>query len=222
MSRQHWTNDKLFTRLLNNKSDKTYWDNISELRKRGSEDIFTRCYQLATTGNDLERKTAIDVLAQMGHVPRPYYTQTIALCFKLLATEKQPNVLRAILYAIGHNNQQLDAQQTSRVVSFKEHANKDVRFAMVFALLTVDNKTAIDTLIALSTDKIADIRNWATFGIGSQITTNSEEITAALWNRINDTDEDTRLEAISGLAQRKDPRVKDLPELDQLTDILNG
>jgi HEAT repeat protein len=221
MSRQHWTNDKLFTRLLNNKSGKTYWDNISELRKRGTEDIFARCYQLATTGNDGEREMAITVLAQLGHAPRPYYAQTIALCFELLDTALHPHVLRAVLYAIGHNNRQLNAKQTRKVVSFKHHTHKGVRFAMVFALLGVNNTTAIDTLIAMTTDKVADIRNWATFGIGSQLTTTSEKITAALWNRISDTDTNTRLEAIAGLARRKDPRVAGMPELAQLTDCIN-
>lgn len=194
---------------------------MRELRKRGTEDIFTRSYQLATAGNDQERETGMTVLAQLGHAARPYYEQTILLCFELLVTEKQPNVLSAILYAIAHNNQQLDVPQTGRVASFKGHADKDVRFAVAFALLGVDNKTAIDTLIALSTDKVADIRNWATFGIGSQIKTTSKEITDALWNRINDRDKNTRLEAIAGLALRKDPRVKDMPELDQLTDVIN-
>jgi hypothetical protein len=84
MSRQHWTNDKLFTRLLNNKSDKTYWDNIRELRKRGSEDIFTRCYQLATTGNDLERETAMTVLAQRSLLPfRRIHLLNSLICCKL-------------------------------------------------------------------------------------------------------------------------------------------
>lgn len=194
---------------------------MRELRKRGTEDIFTRSYELATTGNDLERQIGMTVLAQLGHAARPYYEPTIALCFELLATEKQPEVLSAILYAIAHNNKQLDAQQTSCVAAFKGHKDKDIRFAVAFALLGVNNKTAIDTLIVLTTDKVADVRNWATFGIGSQIRTTSEEITTALWNRINDKDKKTREEAVAGLARRKDPRVKDMLELDQLTDILS-
>lgn len=32
MGRKNWTDEKLFFRLVNNKSDKTYWDNIRELR----------------------------------------------------------------------------------------------------------------------------------------------------------------------------------------------
>lgn len=218
--RKHWTNDQLFTRLLNNKSDKTYWDNIIELRKRGSEDIFTRCSHMATTGDDIEREIAMDVLAQLGSAPRPFYNQTITLCFDLLQTEKHPEVLSAILYAIGHNNQHLDARQISSIALFKCHPDKSIRSGVVYALLGVDKEEAINILIELSADKVADIRNWATFGIGSQIEKTSEEIIDALWNRINDKDEDTRLEAISGLAIRKDPRVKDMPDPGQLTDLL--
>ncbi|MHA3789001.1 hypothetical protein ACX0HA_12365, partial [Flavobacterium hauense] len=56
-------------------------------------------------------------------------------------------------------------------------------------------------------DASANIRNWATFGLGSQTEKDSPVIRAALWNRVNDKHKDTRFEAISGLAQRKDERI---------------
>ena len=80
---------------------------------------------------------------------------------------------------------------------------------MVSALLSVDNKLAIDTLIHLTTDKVSHIRDWATFGIGTQIERDNKFIREALWLRVDDKDRFTKFEAIFGLAKRKDIRVKE-------------
>lgn len=74
----------------------------------------------------------------------------------------------------------------------------------------MENENAIKTLIELSNDGDSDIRNWATFGIGTQLDNDSEEIRIALWNRVSDKDQITRLEAISGLTKRKDKKIKDV------------
>ncbi|MCW3463959.1 hypothetical protein [Chitinophaga nivalis] len=208
MSRQNWPTDKIYFRLLNNTSDKTYWDNIRELRSRANREIFVRCHQLAISGNDKEKKIAIDILAQLGLPPRPFYQETIKLCFDLLPTVTQPKLLSAILYAIGHNNQQLNTPQLATIALFKDNPYRQVRQAVVSAILHVQHKVAIRLLITLSTDKVAAIRSWATFGLSSQITSHTREITAALWNRIHDKDQDTRFEAIAGLATQKDIRLK--------------
>lgn len=44
MGRKLWTNEKLLSRLIANKSDKTYWLNIEELRRRGSSYFFELYY----------------------------------------------------------------------------------------------------------------------------------------------------------------------------------
>lgn len=65
-------------------------------------------------------------------------------------------------------------------------------------------------MVELMADKFTPVRNLATFGIGSQIDKNSKQITAALWGRVNDKDQDTRFEAIVGLAVRKEAGIKDI------------
>ena len=55
MGRKNWTSEKVFDRLVNNKSQKTYWDNISELRKRDNEDVYDQAFKLAKSESDKKK-----------------------------------------------------------------------------------------------------------------------------------------------------------------------
>jgi HEAT repeat protein len=61
------------------------------------------------------------------------------------------------------------------------------------------------------------VRDWATFGLGTQIDTDTPEIREALHQRLNDPDADTRAEAMVGLARRKD-----LSALEPILEGLSG
>lgn len=211
MSRQHWTDEKLFTRLLTNKSDHTYWENIRELHSRCNEYVFTKSYQLTQSNSKKEKIIGVDILAQLGSAKRPFEKETLQLFFDLLAKETDSEVIMSVLFGIGHNNYQtLDDTQIEILATFKSHSDKNVRQGLVSALLGVENTLAIETLIFLMKDKVSSIRDWATFGIGTQLDKNTQKIRNALWQRVNDTDEVTKLEAIVGLARRKDSRVKEI------------
>lgn len=210
MSRKDWTNDKLFTRLLNNKSSKTYWENIAVLRSRPTKDVFDKCVELLNSDKPKERIIGIDILAQLGTTPRVFLKETIELFFGLLDRESDSKALFSLLFAIGHNNENLKQVQIERLIALKDEQNSTVRQALVNSLLGVDNEKAVETLIFLSNDKVNSIRNWATFGIGSQIERNTKTIREALWKRVNDKDQDTKLEAIVGLATRKENQVKEV------------
>jgi hypothetical protein len=210
MSRKNWSNDKLFTRLLENKSDKTYWDNIQELHSRTTDDVFARCCELIKSSSQKENIIGIDVLSQLG-LERPFQKETLQLYFALLEKELETDVIMSILFGIGHNNYEtLDESQTVFLSNFKNNSKTEVRYGLVHALLGVEHKPAVESLIFLTGDKISWIRDWATFGIGTQIDRNNKTIREALWKRVNDKHQDTKLEAIAGLAKRKDIRVKEI------------
>jgi HEAT repeat protein len=59
---------------------------------------------------------------------------------------------------------------------------------------------AVQTLIELSADESADVRDWATFGLAVQTERDDPDVRAALLARMNDPDDVTREEAIRGLA----------------------
>lgn len=210
MSRKNWTDEKIISRLINNKTDKSRWENIRTLRQRPSEELFLKSVELTKSDNTKIRKIGVDILAQLGLSPRPFLKETLKVYFELLEIETDPDVLMSLLYSIGHNNDELDKEQIDKICSFIDNENSWVKEGLVYALLGIDNLTAIETLIKLSSDKLSHIRNWATFGLGSQIERNNKNIREALWNRVNDKHQETKLEAIVGLAKRKDNRVNEV------------
>ncbi len=210
MTRKKWTSEKIFARLLNNKTQKTFWKNIDELRNRPNTRVYNQAFKLANYKTEKEKIIGIYVLAQLGFNPRFQQQKTVDLYFKLLENEKSPKVISAILSSISHNNGNLNENQISKLIKFKNHNYSVVRFQLTIALSCLKNEKAIKTLIELSQDKKTDIRNWATFSLGSLIETNNTEITKALWNRINDKNQETKFEAILGLANRKDNRIKEI------------
>src|SRR4029077_14951716 len=83
----------------------------------------------------------------------------------------------------------------------------DVRYGVVFALMGHEDRQALETLAELTRDPEAHVRDWATFALGSQAEADTPELREALVSRLADEDDDTRGEALVGLARRGDWRV---------------
>ncbi|WP_299887152.1 hypothetical protein [uncultured Lacinutrix sp.] len=210
MSRKKWPSKKIFNRLLNNKTQKTYWDNISELRRRPNQSVFDEAYKLAKSNIDKQKIIGLHILQQLGFEPRYNKKQTVELHFKLLEKTQSDNVLKSIFHGIGHNNDELNDKQVSKLVEFQNVKNIDVKHALISALSGIEHSKAINVLIIFMKDKVSSIRNWATFGIGSLIESDNKEIRNALWNRVTDNHFETKSEAIVGLANRKDKQIKNI------------
>ncbi|BDD05557.1 hypothetical protein [Aureibacter tunicatorum] len=208
MSRKDWTNEKVFQRLLNNKTEKSYWKNIQELRSRATEDIYKQAYILAKSDTEKHQKIGIDILAQLGYSPRLRQQETIDLYFELLNSIKSLEVLFSLLFGISHNNDNLNDSQVSQLVRFKNHKDKNIRYSLTHALNGINNGKSIQALIELTEDKYAPIRNWATFGLGTLCYDTNEQIIEALQKRTKDKHQETKLEALVGLAERNVTSIK--------------
>lgn len=71
------------------------------------------------------------------------------------------------------------------------------------------DERAVGTLLRLMADEDADVRDWATFGLGSMNEVDSSEIREALVNRLDDPNATVAAEALVGLARRGDQRAVD-------------
>ena len=218
MGRKKWTDKKLFNKLITNKSKKAYWKNIHELRSRSNIYVFKTAKGLIKSEEKKKILIGIRVLDQLGSQPRKYLKKSLKLFFDMLMATKDKSIISTSLYAIGHNNDNLTKAQIATICRFRNHKSKKVRQSLVFALLAVEQTNAIDTLIKLSKDKVTSVRNWATFGLGTQIDEDDPQIRKALWARTKDLDQETRFEAIVGLARRKDKKISKVIE----KEISNG
>jgi HEAT repeat protein len=70
-----------------------------------------------------------------------------------------------------------------------------------------DEPLAIQSLIELTKDEDARVRDWATFALGQQVDADTPSLRDALIERLTDSDDDARGEALIGLARRGDRRL---------------
>jgi HEAT repeat protein len=197
------THDFIST-VLTGPNEESAWDAIAMLHYRGTKEVFDAACRLCVSNCPQERTLGANILGQLGIPERSFPTESVDMLIQLLATEVHEEVLDAICVALGHLH---DSKAVPALSRLKTHPCDKVRFAVVFGLLGLEAQLAIESLIQLSRDQDVDVRNWATFGLGTQIEADTVEIRAALFERICDEDEVTRGEAFVGLARRKAERI---------------
>jgi HEAT repeat protein len=80
-----------------------------------------------------------------------------------------------------------------------------VRLGVVNGLPNDDAPGAIAGLIRLTSDDGRDVRDWATFGLGSLTDVDTPELRDALMARMSEDDDEIRGEALIGVARRRRP-----------------
>lgn len=211
------SDEELLKKAFKRYGKKNYWEILCELRERPNQGLFQLCTEAILNGDEIQQIVGVEVLAQLGTPARPFIHETLQLYFRILETNPSGDLIASILNGLGHNNENLSPSQLQKICSFKDSKIAGVRTALAFSLLSLENEIAVQTLIQLSGDESSDVRSWACHGLGTQLDADNENIRKALTDRIQDADEDTRLEAIKGLAIRKDEsiRPKLLNELEQ-------
>ncbi|HSR99953.1 MAG TPA: HEAT repeat domain-containing protein [Kofleriaceae bacterium] len=184
--------------------DTEVWDAIGLLHLRGSDAIWQRAAAMTRSEQPLERRRGFDILAQLGVPERQYPEETLALILDALEHEQDAAVLSSAAVAVTHRS---DERAAAPLARHRNHPDAVVRHGVVLGLLTMETPTAIEALLELSRDSDVDVRDWATFALGSQIDVDTPQIRDALRNRLSDPDDETRYEALCGLARRKDASI---------------
>ena len=138
---------------------------------------------------------------------------------EMLGLTDEPAALIAIAQAMGAA---WNDEASLALLPLTSHPNADVRLAVTRALpggvQKPDAKNRVArALTQLTIDESSAIRDWAVFGLGSILDVDTPEVRQALRARLFDSDLDTRLEALVGLAERRDPTI-----LDMLREELRG
>ncbi len=180
------------TMALTEPDENVAWEAVVRLHFRGTREVFDTARQLCASECPQERGLGADILGQLGVPNRSFPTESVKVLLELLEVETDKDVLYAICIALGHFH---DPIATPSLARLKAHGSVRVRYAVVVSLPHCEDQLAIKTLIEMSSDENELVRDWATFGLGSQIDVDSPEIRAALLARVSDTDEVTRGEA---------------------------
>ena len=134
----------------------------------------------------------------------------VAELSEMLTDVTDPAVTAHIVESLGHG--WTDAACRA-VLPLAGHATAVVRLAVTQALHLPDDpnlaQQTLDAMVRLSADVSDDVRDWATFTLGSQFDVDSRDVRAALADRLDDPSEAVRAEALVGLARRHDDRALD-------------
>jgi len=197
--------EELIQLALNERDADMAWEYVSALQLRGDGEVFQAADRLCTSELATERELGATLIGQLGIPERTFPGKSFLCLTRMLETD--PDTLQAIAVGFGHLN---NPRCIELLAPLKNHPASIVRWGVAHGISRHNDPLAIQTLIELSGDEDEEIRDWATFGLGSLIDADTPEIREALWARTTDTYNDARAEALAGLARRKDPRVAEL------------
>jgi HEAT repeat protein len=194
-------------RLNTEIQNEAYWAVISAGHASTPQTMFDTCVEWVAHPDPFWRCAALDILAQLGP-SRPMHDGSMPIIFMALR-DKEESVVTSALFAIGHLNTEAPAYSETTMRSLNNlvaSPSAKIRRAAVSALSARNFPAAIPGLIKLTCDTQRGIRDWATFELESISELDTKELRDALIARLNDEDDNTRQEAMVGLAQRKDMR----------------
>ena len=181
-----------------------YWELVSSLHDRPPAEVWELVAPLATSEDLRLQQLVPDVLRLLGREAQPLATQTLELFEKMLGANPSGEVVGCIGNACVDFH---DLSVVTMLAPFASHADDAVREAVLHALRRSNHPQAIAALINLSRDEVEELREWATFALGSQLPlVRSSEVSEALAARLTDPHEPTRDEAVIGLGLRGDAR----------------
>lgn len=190
--------------LVGDEDDERAWAAIWALRRRGTRDVLEAAAQLLGAPSAKARGRGADILGQLGGRAPVFSAERGEALLDQLRREKEPAVLRSVGVALGHLR---EPRALSALIGLASHPTAEARYGAVHGLAVLDAPEAVDALIRLSADEDRDVRDWATFGLGTLMEDiDTPQLRDALAARLGDEDKEIVGEALVGLAARKDPR----------------
>lgn len=203
-----FTSDLVNTLLItdaNGGSEAVFWEAMRVLQQRASRDVFEAAQALCLSECDLEQGIGCSILSQLGSPELPFGQQSFPLVVSVLIKTSDIDTLASAISALGWLG---DLRGADFVLPYLNHEEWVVRYWVTQSLTSLaKDARCIDGLIHMTTDPAVEVRDWATFGLGTMINADTPAIRAALVARLEDEDLTVRGEALVGLAIRQDRRV---------------
>ncbi|RJS19151.1 hypothetical protein DRW03_22570 [Corallococcus sp. H22C18031201] len=190
--------------LVGDADDDGAWDAIGALRRRGTRTVLDAAIRLLGSPSARARGRGADILAELGGKQPAFSAERGDALLDLLLREQEPAVLCSVGIALGHLR---EPRALSVLLALAHHQSAEARYGAAHGLAVLDAPEAAEALIRLSADEDRDVRDWATFGLGSlREDLDTPALRNALAARLHETDSEIFGEALVGLAMRRDPR----------------
>jgi HEAT repeat protein len=206
--------EELFAATLEGEyDDHAPWEAVSVLRLRGGARVFEVAKRYCRSEDKKARARGLSVLAQLDagkpDGERPFIPECVSISIEHIR-ESDEEVVRCAAWALSHLGTE---RAVATLIGLRSHPDADVRHAVANCIELRTHPEGVTVLTALMEDENEVVRDWATFSLGNASVieggvrrfTDSPEIRAAFRNRLDDSYEEARREAIWGLALRNDP-----------------
>jgi HEAT repeat protein len=207
--------DALFARTLtDDPDDDDRWEAINRLRSAGRRLIFDRAIDWCGSADEVKQLSGVDILAQIGktaeHPVTEFADESYPVIEGMLLRNSSTKIKSSAIGALSFLE---NPAAIPLICSFHRDPDAEIRFSVACALGPpfANDHGAVDALLELMRDEDEDVRDWATFNLGSLGDADSPAVRDALVERLSDSFPDAREEAVEALAKRKDLRV--LPAL---------
>ncbi|ECK9502916.1 PBS lyase HEAT-like repeat protein [Salmonella enterica subsp. enterica serovar Infantis str. SARB27] len=172
------------------------------------DDVFNLSMNLCHSRDNYKKKIGVTILSQM---TMSYEKLRKSFCFleNIFQLNKSVLIRASIINALGHfckKDKHFERKFINLCTKVIHDKSANVRCAIAAALSNINDNSTIPLLLCLLRDNNSDVKNWAAFSINfNQYDT--EDIREEFVGMLLDTNDDIRIEVISGLAERKDERV---------------
>ena len=139
------------------------WETLCILQARSTPEVFQAAERWCRSENAMDRRLAAMILRRIGEQTGAFHVEAVALLLTLLS-DADPSVIAGAAYAFGERH---DPLAIPHLLTLITHPDEEVRLGTVNGLSCLDDARAIAGLIELTRDTHADVRDWATFGLGS-------------------------------------------------------
>ncbi|MFD5932786.1 MULTISPECIES: HEAT repeat domain-containing protein [unclassified Streptomyces] len=197
-----------------------WWEITSTLAERQNDETWEAAAALRAHPNPLHRRFGAEVLISlnfgdpMSDDPSPFEQRTLEFFLDWAEEEEHPDVLAEALSGLGHHE---DPRIEPLGLSFLAHSAPKVRAMLPSTLRIVDSERSgrqtftsegLNALLALARDTDASVRKVAAYRLAHSL--NPEPAVGhILAGLLDDEDQQTRIWAVHGLAERDDPRCVD-------------